>query len=323
MEKKSVRELYVFAAAYILMGLFMVIFPQFTIEMVCYLLAAVLFVMGIFNVVLYFKKDLKETLYRHDFATGVIMILIALIMVFRSQMFVTIIPMVMGVLIFGNGVMKLQRVLDLKRTGYSGWVFVLLFALLCISVGVFVMLEPDFIAKAVMIVIGISMIFSGITDVMTIFVLQKQVKTYMAENGEDAEIKDYADNRADAENRIDAVTELRAEPVTSDESINTEQKEKKPGIALNPFKKDEDKEKKGSIVENISSFLRRPKKSDDTDPDEKAEPDKIPTEDTDKPADDKKEDNGALDNADKDTDTADKPDAEKKDEDKDKESDLS
>ncbi len=179
--------MYIIAAGYILMGLFMVIFPQFTLEMVCYLLAAVLAVMGIFNIIVYFMKDIKDSFYKYDFAAGIIMILIAVIVIFRSQIFIDIIPLAMGVLIFANGVIKIQRVIDLKRTGYNGWIFVLLFALLCICVGIFVMLQPDFIAKSVVIVIGISMIFSGLTDVMTLLVLQKQVKLYFEEKGYDIE----------------------------------------------------------------------------------------------------------------------------------------
>ncbi|MCR5107726.1 MAG: DUF308 domain-containing protein [Lachnospiraceae bacterium] len=182
MEKKFQKEMYLFAAAYIIMGIWMVIFPQFTLEMICYLFAAVLAVLGIFNIIMYFSKDVKNSLYRHDFAGGAICILIAIVMIWKSQMFINIIPLVMGIIIFANGVMKLQRVLDLKRIGYSGWVFVLLFALLSICVGIFVMFQPDFIAKAVIIIIGISLIFSGITDVMTLIVMKKQVSEYLGED---------------------------------------------------------------------------------------------------------------------------------------------
>ncbi|MBR2274527.1 MAG: hypothetical protein IJ873_00460, partial [Lachnospiraceae bacterium] len=96
--------------------------------------------------------------------------------VWRSQLVINLIPIVMGLVVFWNGVTKLQRSIDLGRTGYSGWIFVLIFALMSIAVGIVIIMQPDFIAQAVIIIIGISLVFGGVTDIITLVLLGKRVK---------------------------------------------------------------------------------------------------------------------------------------------------
>ncbi|MBR2276140.1 MAG: DUF308 domain-containing protein, partial [Lachnospiraceae bacterium] len=135
MENKVKKDVYVFAVSFIVMGLIMIFFPQFTLETICYLFAAVLAVLGIFNLIVYFTRDILKDVYRYDFVSGVMMILLAIVFVWRSQLVINLIPIVMGLVVFWNGVTKLQRSIDLGRTGYSGWIFVLIFALMSIAVG--------------------------------------------------------------------------------------------------------------------------------------------------------------------------------------------
>ncbi|HAG68686.1 MAG TPA: hypothetical protein DCL38_01785 [Lachnospiraceae bacterium] len=175
MENKIKRDVYVFAITFIVMGLVMIFFPQFTLEMLCYLIAAVLAVLGVFNLVIYFTRDILKDVYRYDFVTGLMMVLVAVIFVWRSQLMINIIPIIMGIIVFWNGVTKLQRSIDLLRTGYSGWIFVLIFALMSITVAIFIILQPDFIAQAVTVIIGISLVFGGVSDIVTLILLGRRV----------------------------------------------------------------------------------------------------------------------------------------------------
>ena len=176
MEKKVKRDVYVFAIAFIVMGLVMIIFPQFTLEMLCYLIAAVLGVLGVFNLIVYFTRDILKDVYRYDFVTGVMMILVAIIFIVKSELMIDLIPVIMGIIVFWNGVTKLQRSIDLLRTGYNGWIFVLIISLMSLSFGVFIILQPDFIAQAVMIIIGISLVFGGVSDVISLVLLGRRVR---------------------------------------------------------------------------------------------------------------------------------------------------
>ncbi len=175
LERKVKRDVYIFAISFIIMGMIMIIFPEFTLETICYLFAAILAVLGIYNLVLYFTRDILKDVYRYDFVSGVMMLLIAVLLVVRSQFFINLIPMIMGIVVFGNGIIKFQRAIDLLRTRYSGWIFVLIFALMSIAVGIFIIFSPEFIAEAVTIIIGISLVFGGLTDIITLILLGKQV----------------------------------------------------------------------------------------------------------------------------------------------------
>ena len=178
MKEKTNKNIYIMAILYIVLGLILCIFPSLTANVICYILAGIAVVVGIINLVIYFKKDVVDTVYRYDFVNGVMFIVIGVILFIKASLVLTLIPMLMGILILGNGVVKMQHAIDLKRFDFSGWIYVLIISLLCLSVGFLLVLQPQFIINAIIVILGVSFIFCGVTDLITFFMLSKQAKNY-------------------------------------------------------------------------------------------------------------------------------------------------
>lgn len=178
MEAKINKSAFFAAGIYIILGIVMIVFPETTMKTFCLVLGIIGVVLGMINLVSYFSRNVMDSVYRYDFAGGIVMILAGIVFIVKMDRIIELIPIILGVLIIASGLIKLQHSIDLKRIEYSGWVYVLVFSLLCLSVGTVCVLQPDFIASTLVVILGISFLFCGITDLVTLVFLSKRMKEF-------------------------------------------------------------------------------------------------------------------------------------------------
>lgn len=181
MVKKMKMNTFLVSLLYVMLGVIMMFFPKTTMETICYIFAGILILIGIVYTIFYFGRNIVDSYYRYDLVYGLVTILCGVLIIVKVDLLINLIPIVMGILIFGNGIIKLQHAIDLKRVDFSGWFYVLIFSLLCITIGTVLIFQPAFIAETVTMIIGISFAFSGVTDLVTLFLISKKMKDY--ENG--------------------------------------------------------------------------------------------------------------------------------------------
>ena len=179
MERRINKSVFVIPVVYIILGLVMVIFPQTTMKTFCLSLGAIAAVLGIVSLISYFSRDVVDFVYRYDFVNGVLLILLGLLFIVKMELITELIPVMLGVMVLANGIMKLQHTIDLKRIGFNGWLYVLVFSLLSLLVGAVCILQPDFIASILVILMGISFLFCGLTDFITLFFLSRRLKEFV------------------------------------------------------------------------------------------------------------------------------------------------
>ncbi len=206
MEKKMKVSSTLLSVLCVLLGIILVAFPDTTIRTICYIFASCLLAVGLFYVIAYFRKDLMEAYYQYDLVIGTVIIVIGICIILKVDMVITMIPMLMGIVVFANGIVKLQHAIDLKRAQFGGWVYVFVFALLCIAIAIVLLLEPKSMAKIFTRLVGIGFIFGGVTDLITLFFLTKQIKVVMRAKEEaeavDAEDIDEKENREQQEDKM-------------------------------------------------------------------------------------------------------------------------
>lgn len=213
MEGKISKGTYISAIIYIILGIIMIVYPNATMVMFCYVLSIVTGVLGLINIISYFRRNVIESLYKYDFANGIMLLFISIILVVKSDKIVELIPVILGLLVFASGVIKLQHALDLKKIQFSGWLYVLIIAFLCLSIGAVCILQPAFIAETIVTILGISYLFCGITDVVTIILLAKKMKDYTKDKKEATEKEEAIEAMAQSEGSIEDSTEKEENPI--------------------------------------------------------------------------------------------------------------
>ena len=139
-----IRNLTVTAVVCLLLGIAFLAQPHFIHDYCGYVIGGLVCAIGVTYVLIYFIRKPVSGVYRSEFATGVVVLAVGVWVIVASMRPGTIgisitlrlIVTGIGVLIAGDGVLKLQYTLDLARMKFSAWWVGLITSLLGIGLGV-------------------------------------------------------------------------------------------------------------------------------------------------------------------------------------------
>lgn len=140
---RAAKGLYiVLSAALCLMGLLLIIVPDFSAQLVGILCGVLLVAFGIVRLVGYFSKDLYRLAFQYDLTSGILLILLGIIMLCNPSSLMTVVCVVLGFFILTDRLFKIQIALDAKRFGLSKWFLILALAVLTAILGGILMFRP-------------------------------------------------------------------------------------------------------------------------------------------------------------------------------------
>ena len=90
-----------------------------------------------------------------------------------------VIPVILGLYIAIDGLLSVKRTLELQRMDYSRWNINLILSLVSAGLGIFVVFHPLLTEAALFRVIGIVLLYAGVSDLWTIFQLSQWTKEYL------------------------------------------------------------------------------------------------------------------------------------------------
>ena len=160
--------------AYLILGFLLLIKPGTALVTVVHILAIVAAVMGIVSLVSYFKD--KYSAGNGGVIKGVVYLLIAAFLYFGAGFIISIVPIIFGILIVISGIVKLQEALDMMKYRASGSITVLIISILSLVLGVLILINPFGTAELLFRIIGIALIYNGVSDLLTVFYFSKKTR---------------------------------------------------------------------------------------------------------------------------------------------------
>lgn len=161
------------ALIFLILGLLLIIFPDQSVAVICYLIAAALILDGLRHVICYFRGQLSEALSGYDLALGGCEILLGLFALIRPATMLSLLPIFLGVALVVSGVIRLQRAFDLKRGGYGAWKTVLILGAVVAFLGLLMLINPFKTAKVLLVFLGISLVINAICMLWTAWCIRK------------------------------------------------------------------------------------------------------------------------------------------------------
>ena len=194
---------YLISLLFVLVGVVFIAYVQMDTQFICSFFACVFAIAGVVSILSYCIKDVAVGYYKLDLVYGVIALFAALVFFTKQDVVGVYFPVIVGFILFANGVVKLQHSIDMKRIDRKMkkvtemWLVVMIFALMCISAGaVAVYLTPSS-QRTMFLFVGIALVVAGITDVFTHIVFNRKVKLlrsgdYMSDSEEEAQTSENA-----------------------------------------------------------------------------------------------------------------------------------
>ena len=174
---KGLRANYLLSAILcVIFGITLIVWPDISIRIVCIGLGCVLALSGLVNLITYFVARDGSFLSHINLLVGIILAVMGVWIILKPDILIMMVPIVIGVIVVVHGVHNLVQTVELCRNRYSKWWVALLLGIATIGFGVLLVVNPFEAVSTVIILIGIFLIYDGISDIWIISRVSKTAK---------------------------------------------------------------------------------------------------------------------------------------------------
>lgn len=152
------------ALLYVVLGIVALVIPETMIKTLGYLIGIGLIVVGAVSMIGYLLRENSLNYYRHDFGYGLVGIAVGILFLYKVEWIISLVPVILGIMVLASGCGKLQNVIDMMRGEYGNWIVMLILAIINVVFGVILIVNPFDTVILLFQLVGVGLIFSGITD---------------------------------------------------------------------------------------------------------------------------------------------------------------
>ena len=166
------------ALMYLIAGIILLVCPEITTKTITLSVAVIFVVSGLAQIFSYLRMDPNLASVSTGFVNGTLITLIGVFVFIKSEVVISIIPVILGFIIIISGTLKLQHAINLYRIHVSGAKGICVLGLINIIIGITTVFNPFKTVLVLMRVMGIGLIISGATDLFSSFYMSRQFKKY-------------------------------------------------------------------------------------------------------------------------------------------------
>lgn len=160
----------------VLLGIVLVIWPDMSMQIVCIAIGAVLILCGVIRLVSFlFHRD-GSVYTQSNLILGIILTVVGIWIVATPGKVLAIIPIIVGIVIIMHGVNNIQQAITLHRGNYDKWWIALIMGILTVCFGALLIWKPFTALDTVVMLIGIFLIYDGVSDLWIISRVSKTAK---------------------------------------------------------------------------------------------------------------------------------------------------
>ena len=191
-KNNSFKALITSSLAYLAIGLIMIIFPNLVGTTLCLAIGIIITVYGIFSIFTYFAR--RGTGMQFNLVVGVLATAFGIFALLSPAIIKNIVFTIIGIFIIIGSLIEINHAFLLKNFNMRFWWIYLLVSVLVIILGICILLFQSFFANILIILLGILMIYEGVSGISIYFLLNRYAKKYKSrQNMIDAEAEDADD----------------------------------------------------------------------------------------------------------------------------------
>lgn len=166
------KALYMFMAIIeFVFGLFLIIFPQISAQVLTIILGAILAGVGVFNIISYFMN--KNSSFRQGILSGVISTALGIAFIAQSETITNVTSIILGVFVIFEALTACKRAIIMCRLEFDKWFIPMIIALVAAVLGTLLLIFPSFFGEAIMIIVGIALVIEAVMGVWSIIFIIK------------------------------------------------------------------------------------------------------------------------------------------------------
>lgn len=176
-EIREFRNSYILVSAlYVVLGAVLLIWPDISVQMICYVLGFAMIVIGITYGIIYFTKDNLTGVLQMDLVIGIVSAAFGIFILLNQSFLQSVLPFAMGIILLLGAVVKLQNSINMRRLKFRRWYIVLIFALVLAGLGIGLLVNPFQSPHWMVLYIGASLILDGMVNLISMICILVRVK---------------------------------------------------------------------------------------------------------------------------------------------------
>ncbi len=152
------------SVAFYVAGLILILFSDIPPDILRFASGSMLIVYGVIKITGYFSKDLYCLAFQYDFAFGMLIMVLGVLILTLGENMGTHLPLLLGLIILSDSLFKIQMSIDAKRFGLELWGVALTAAIASGACGTLLMISCLVEALAVNIIAGCSILCEGVLN---------------------------------------------------------------------------------------------------------------------------------------------------------------
>ena len=173
MVKKLKTTLTATSVCYLIVGIFMLLFPVVVSDFICYLVGFMFLFFGIAGIVMYAKTEVKTPYTSSTLVLAIILGAFGIYIFLDPKAFASFIPLVVGIFLLADSVSKLSMAFDLKKQEYSNWWQMLITSFVILILALILVFNPFEVITVTIRIIGAILIIDALSNIFTIYSYSK------------------------------------------------------------------------------------------------------------------------------------------------------
>lgn len=154
------------SVAFILVGLALLLWPDISLRLVCGLFGLVILLKGVSSIYTFLRAEVRGFFSYFGWLFGAAAVALGIFLLIRPQTVVSILPILVGLFVIMDGVMRVQSAFELRAAGYDRWWSLLILALISAALGVVMLWNPFGTVQLLVMAIGVILMVEGVLNLV-------------------------------------------------------------------------------------------------------------------------------------------------------------
>ena len=153
---------------YMVLGAILLIWPNTSMQVICYAFGGITLLYGLARLSSYLGNRENPSVLQGDLFFGIIMMGIGIFLLLKPDIILSILPIVIGLFIIFNSIIKVQYGFELKTDFYDKWWILLYLGIATAILGTIVALNPFKALETTVRVMGSFLVVDGVANIFTV-----------------------------------------------------------------------------------------------------------------------------------------------------------
>jgi uncharacterized membrane protein HdeD (DUF308 family) len=140
--KKFKSAFIIMSILYVLLGITLIARPELSALVICKLFGTIALIVGIIRIIGFYRRNDYGSLLRVDMVHGLLCIILGSFMLIAPKVVISVLPVMLGIVIIIDSILRFQMAFDLKRLQYEKWWMHLSLAIITVVLGAMLLFNP-------------------------------------------------------------------------------------------------------------------------------------------------------------------------------------